>query len=135
RVAEELHINNSFYLLPMVQAVTNTEHFYLLVVSKNSAKFYKGGMFGIKEMEVEGLPLGMNDVIHFEEKDERKLFRGGGTAPGAEANFHGHGSGLADEKEYISQYLKEVDQTLWTEVLANEKAPLILSSVEYMVGY
>lgn len=135
KVKEELHVNSSFHLSPLVPYVTHTGHFYLLVFSKDACNLYKGNGYGMQKVEVEGLPLGMDDVIHFEEKDERKLFRGGGNAPGAEANFHGHGSGLADEKEYISQYLKEVDQTLWTEVLANEKAPLILSSVEYMVGY
>lgn len=135
RVKQELHVNSSFYLSPVIPYVTHASHFFLLVFSKDACNFYKGDAYGMQKMEVEGLPLGINDVIHFEEKDERKLFRGGGTAPGAEANFHGHGSGLADDKEYISQYLKEVDQTLWTEVLANEKAPLILSSVEYMVGH
>ncbi len=133
-VPEEVHIQKFFHLSPIVSVMTNNEHFFMLVFSKDSTAFYKGNGYGLEKMEVEGLPTGIDDVIRFEEKDERKLFRGGGTAPGAEANFHGHGSGLSDEKEYISQYLKEVDQTLWTEVLANERAPLILCSVEYMVG-
>src|SRR5690606_966581 len=43
-------------------------------------------------------------------------------------------NGLADEDEYILQYIKEVDQTLWTEVLANEKAPLLLAGVDAIVA-
>lgn len=132
---QELHINAAFHLSPLVPFVGHTDHFYLLVFSKNASAFYKGDAFGLQRMEVEGLPQGLNDVIHFEEKSARKLFRGGGTAtPGAGANFHGHGSGLADDREYLMHYLTEIDQTLHTEVLGNERAPLVLAAVEYMVG-
>lgn len=133
-VKEELYVNSSFYLSPLVSLLNNEDHFYLLVFSKNASCLYRGDMFGMEKIKVEGLPQGINDVIHFEEKDARKLFRSGGTAPGAYASLHGHGNGLADEKEYITQYLSEVDQTLRTEVLANERVPLVLAAVEYMVG-
>src|SRR5690606_24469621 len=119
---------------PIVPLITNRKHFYLLNFSKDSTRFYKCDAYQIQEIEVKGLPEGINDVIHFEEKSERKLFRGGGNAPGAKSNFHGHDNGLADEKEYIVQYLKEVDQTLWIEVLANGQAPLVLAAVDYMVA-
>jgi hypothetical protein len=131
---EELHINSVFHLSPLIPFLSNPDHFYLLVFSKSSSSLFKGDMFGMEHIEVEGLPQGVNDVIHFEEKDDRKLFRTGGTSPGAKASYHGHGSGLADEKEYISQYLTELDQTLHTEVLANERVPLVLAAVEYMIG-
>ncbi|WP_353182762.1 hypothetical protein [Parapedobacter lycopersici] len=134
-VKQEIHVNAAFHLSPLVSTVGSTEYFYLLVFSKNAAAFYKGDAFGLWPMHISGLPQGMNDVIHFEEKSARKLFRGGGTAtPGSGASFHGHGSGLADDREYIIQYLTEIDQTLHTEILANERAPLVLAAVEYMVG-
>lgn len=134
-IKQELYINATFYLSPLVPFLSSTDHFYLLVFSKNASTFYKGNAFGLQRMDISGLPQGINDVIHFEEKSARKLFRGGGTAtPGAGANFHGHGSGLADDREYLMHYLTEIDQTLHTEILGSEKAPLILAAVDYMVG-
>lgn len=133
-VKEELYINNSFYVSPLMPILTSNEQFYMLVFSKHVSRFYLGDAFGMQEMEVEGLPQGVDDVIHFEEKSKRQLFRGGGTAPGQPANFHGHGSGQADETEYVIQYIKELDQTLWTEVLANEHKPLILVAVDQLVA-
>ena len=133
-VKEELFINSSFYVSPLMPILTSNEQFYMLVFSKHVSHYYLGDAFGMQEMEVEGLPQGVDDVIHFEEKSKRQLFRGGGTAPGMPANFHGHGSGQADETEYIIQYLKELDQTLWTEVLANEHKPLILVAVDNLVA-
>jgi hypothetical protein len=131
-VKEEILINNSFYVSPLVPVITNDNHFYLLVFSKQYTQFYRGDSFAMEKMEVEGLPYGIDDVIHFEEKGGKQLFRMGGTAPGAGASFHGTSPGTADEKVYIARYLKEVDQTLWKEVLSTEKAPLVLAAVDYM---
>lgn len=135
-VEEELHVNKSFYLRPLVPLITSNGHFHLLAFSKNWTCFFRGDAYGMQRMEIEGLPQGMEDVIHFEEKSANQTFRGetGGPGNGSVATPHGHGSGLADDKEYISQYLKEVDQTLMTEVLANERVPLVLAAVDYMVG-
>jgi hypothetical protein len=133
-VKEELFINSSFYVSPLMPILTSNEQFYMLVFSKHVSHFYLGDAFGMQELEVEGLPQGVDDVIHFEEKDKSQLFRGGGTAPGQPANFHGHGSGLADDREYVIQYLKELDQTLWKEVLANNHKPLILAAVDNLVA-
>lgn len=131
-VTNEVFINSTFYVSPLVPLVSNDHHFFLLVFSKQFTQFYRGNPYGMEKLEVEGLPYGIDDVIHFEEKGGKELFRGGGTATGAGANFHGHSPGTADEKIYIARYLKEVDQTLWTELLATEKAPLVLAAVDYM---
>ncbi|WP_423145969.1 hypothetical protein [Rubrolithibacter danxiaensis] len=135
KVKEERILNSRFYLSPLLPLISKRHRFYLLVLSKNDAKLYEGDQFEMKKLEVEGLPDGMNDVIAFEQKDKRQLFRKGGTAPGADASYHGHGTGLAEENEYILQYFKEVDQTLWTEVLHNEHVPLLLAAVEYEIGF
>ncbi len=131
-VKEERLINNSFYVSPLVPVIANDNHFYLLVFSKQYTQFYRGNAFGMEKLEVEGLPFGIDDVIHYEEKGGKQLFRMGGTSPGAGASFHGTSPGTADEKVYVARYLKEVDQTLWKEVLSTEKAPLVLAAVDYM---
>lgn len=133
-VPEEIYINSGFQLTPLVDLYQDRPYFYLLVISKHSSAFYKGDNVSLERLEIEGLPQGVADVIHFEEKSESKLFRGSGTAPGQEGSLHGHGSGLKDDKEYVSQYLKEVDQTLMTERLANEDAPLLVAGVEYVAA-
>lgn len=139
KLREELFVNSSFYVVPLLPVMSEDEHFFLLLLSKKDANIYRGDGFSIELLEIEGLPNGMDDVIHFEEKDSRQLMRRAGGGAGRDSitgggSYHGHGSGLADEPEYISQYLKEVDQTLWTELLSNEKAPLILAGTESIIG-
>lgn len=130
-VAEKFFTGRSFYLLPLLPVLTGRQ-FFLLVFSKEGATFYLGNAFGMRKVPVKGLPYGMDDVIHFEEKTAEKTFR---RADGSvSANYHGHGPGLADEKGYITEYLKEVDDTLMKEVLGRRKLPLLLSAVDYLVS-
>jgi hypothetical protein len=131
--AQKILINNSFYLNPLVPVILSKEYFYLLVISKKQAKLYRADNFGMKYIAVKELPNGVEDVVHFEEKDDHNLFRTGSSGAGKGANFHGIGAGKPEEKENISMYLEEVDETLWKEILHDEHVPLVLAGVEYLI--
>ena len=130
---EKILINTSFYLSPLVPYMLNNEYFYLLVLSKKQAKLFRANNFGMTRIEVPELPNGVDDVVHFEEKDDQKLFRTGSSGAGQGANYHGIGGGKPDDKENISMYLEEVDETLWKEILNKENVPLLLAGVEYLL--
>jgi hypothetical protein len=130
---EEMMVNSSFMLKPLVNAMTVREYFYLLVISKKQVKFFKVDAFGINQIELPELPNGVGDVVHFEEKEDQKLFRSESGQAGKGASFHGHGAGRPDEKEHLAIYLEEVDETLWEEILSRENAPLLLAGVEYLL--
>lgn len=110
------------------------DYFFVLVLSKKSAKLFRGDVSGLHHIEISELPNGVEDVVHLEEKDDQKLYRTGSSGGGSGSNYHGMGSGTPDDKENISMYLKEVDRTLWTELLNREKAPLVLAGVDYIVA-
>ena len=129
----EVQVNSSFLLKPLVNAMTIKEYFYLLVVSKKQAKFFRADAFGMQQIQIDELPNGVEDVVHFEEKEDQKLFRSESGQAGKGAAFHGHGAGKPDEKEHLAIYLEEVDETLWEEVLNKENAPLLLAGVEYLL--
>jgi len=132
-VDPQCYINHSFYTSPLLPLLTSREHFYLLVISKRKATLYEADAFGMREIPVEGMPRGIDDVVHFEEKDDQQLFRTGSSGAGHGANYHGIGSGKPDEKANISMYMDEVDETLWKEVLSTKHIPLMLAAVEYMI--
>jgi hypothetical protein len=129
----ELLVNTSFYLTPLIPVMTSRDYFYVLVLSKKQAKLYRADAFGMQYVPVTEMPNGMEDVIHFEEKDDRKLFRTDTAGAGAGANYHGIGSGKPDEKANLATYFDEVDETIWSEVLHNENVPLLLVGVEYLI--
>ncbi|KAA2239253.1 hypothetical protein F0L74_23895 [Chitinophaga agrisoli] len=132
-VAEQCYINHSFHIGALLPLLTNKEHFYVLALSKHKATLYEADAFGMWEVPVNGMPNGMDDVVHFEEKDGKDFFRTGGAGPGQGANYHGMGAGRPDDKENISMYFDEVDETLWKEVLSTKNTPLLLAAVDYMI--
>lgn len=132
-VEQQCYINHSFYTSTLLPLLTSTGHFYLLLLSKRKATLYEADAFGMWEVPVEGMPNGIDDVVHFEEKDDQKLFRTGSSGAGHGANYHGIGSGKPDEKANISLYMDEVDETLWKEVLSTKHIPLLLAAVDYMI--
>jgi len=128
---QQMTVNTSFQLSPLMPYLTNQHYFYLLVMSKKQSKLFRADRFQMRYIPIPELPLGMDDVIHFEEKDDQKLSRTNSSGAGG-ANFHGVG-GRPDEKDNISMYLAEVDNTLWSAVLNKEKVPLVLAGVDYLI--
>jgi hypothetical protein len=130
---EELLMNSTFYLTPLIPVMISRDYFYVLVLSKKQAKLYKADEFGIQHIPVPELPNGVDDVVHLEEKEDKKLFRTDTSGAGSGANYHGMGAGKPDEKANIAMYFDEVDETLWKDVLHDENVPLLLAGVEYLI--
>ena len=129
---EDLVIESSFYVTPLVPLFTSNEEFYVVVISKKQVKLFRGDAFGMEFIPVSGLPNGMDDA-QTPDKDEETTFRlseGGGGA----ASYHGHGGGNnVDDKALIATYLESADDVLWKEVLHDKTAPLLVAGVEYMI--
>jgi hypothetical protein len=130
---EEMLINSSFYLTPLIPVMTSRDYFYVLVLSKKQAKLYRADGFGMQYIPVPEMPNGVDDVVHFEEKDDQDLYRTDTSGAGAGAVFHGTGTGRPDDKTNIAMYFDEVDETLWKAVLNHENVPLLLAGVEYLI--
>lgn len=130
---DEMLINSSFFLTPLIPVITSKDHFYVLVLSKKQAKFYRADAFGIQFIDVPGMPRGVEDVVHFEQKDDIDLFRTDTSGAGAGASYHGMGTGRPDHKTNLAMYFDEVDETLWKEILNRENVPLLLAGVEYLI--
>lgn len=131
-VDEKLYIDDHFWLLPLAPLLNNVNNdFYLLSFSKHHAQLFRGNEFEMHPVEVPGMPYGIEDVVHFE-KGREQLFRTGSSGAGGGANYHGMNAN-ADHKTNIAQYLDEVDDTLWKEVLSTENKPLMLAAVDYLI--
>ncbi|HEY9007214.1 baeRF7 domain-containing protein [Ohtaekwangia sp.] len=130
---EALLMGPSFFLHPLIPLITAREYFYLLVISKKQSKIFRVDQFNIQHIPVPELPRGIDDVVHFEEKDDQNLWRTGSSGAGGGANYHGVGAGKPDEKENIALYLEEVDETLWENLLNKENVPLLLAGVDYLL--
>lgn len=130
-VQAEVMVNDHFLLTPLIPSIGSMQNFWLLLLSRSKATLFHGDQYGMEHIDVPGLPQGIDDVVHFEERDETGVVRAGGGGKGT-VNYHGIGGGRPDDNKDLAQYFMEVSKTLEKEVLANEHAPLIIAGVEYL---
>ena len=130
---EELMVNHSFTIAPLVPVMLSKEYFYVLVISKKRVKLFRADAFGMQYIAVPGLPNGLEDTIP-DDRDDETTFRTGGRGGNGGANFHGIGGGNHnDDKVYVANYLEAADDVIWKQVLHNETVPLLLAGVEYLI--
>ena len=133
---DELVIEPTFYVTPLVPVMISKEYFYLLVVSKQSAKLFKADAYGMQIVPVK-LPQSVDEVKRKSGLDA-STFRSGSNGPQAgrqsqEGAYHGTGGGTPDGKEDLLTYFEAVDDILWEKVFNRENAPLLLAGVEYEI--
>jgi hypothetical protein len=133
---EELVIEPSFFVTPLIPVMASSEYFYLLVISKQCAKLFKADAWGMQRVAVE-LPQSIEEVKRVSGNDATtfRTSESGRRAPAASqvGSFHGAGGGNPDGKDNMLVYFEAVDDILWDKVLHNENAPLLLAAVEYEI--
>lgn len=139
-VDEFVLVSDRFHLKPLMPLLTTGEgKFYVLALSQKQVRFFKASRYGIEEVEVEGLPTSLDEALQYDETAKEGQFRistsKGGTSNAAQqaGEFHGQGSPDRDEHQKdILQFFYLVDKALH-EVLRNQKAPLVMAGVEYLM--
>jgi hypothetical protein len=109
-------VHTSFILMPLVPMLMEGESYFLLVLSKHAAQLYQGYKFEMVRIDIPEMPRGIEDVVHFEEKDN--------VEPGKMAE---------KEKANITQYFQEVNRTLKARILGKANLPLLLAGVDYLL--
>lgn len=131
------HISVAYrpYIKPLVPLLTSIGKFYILTLSLHQIKLYEATRQGIEERLLKNSPKSIRDLLQYEEVQEQiqSHTTPKGKSAGNSAIFHGHGN-IADKtkhKKDIVEFLNAVDKGL-TELLSNEKYPLILAGVDYI---
>jgi hypothetical protein len=125
-------VSNRFHIKPLLPLFTDDGTFYLLAISLGSVRLFRGARDDIRQVQVDDLPKDMAEALRYDDPERRlqhqTLSHANGGSP---AIFHGHGVTEEDEKVNILRYFQIVDKVLRGE-LAQENAPLVLASVEYL---
>ena len=130
---ELLVVADRFYLKPLLPLFTDDGHFFILAISQSDIRLLEATRYSVDELEVEGAPKGLADVLRDSGVEPQLQFhtRASGGPDGRPAAFHGHG-GLTDgAKDRIRRYFRLVDRSVW-DLLRQERAPLVLAGVEYL---
>ena len=125
---ELCEVGERFVLTPLMAQLQRDLPYFVLSLSKNAVRLFRGSRRGLVPMDAPDLPGDIHEALgeelHIRHRDNHAIQRGN-----AQTKFHGHG-GAKDATRYSTErFLRAVDAGLW-ETLKDEDAPLILASVE-----
>ena len=127
-------VANRFSILPLLPLLSGNGRFFILALSQNAVRLLQGTHHSVSEVDLRGVPRNLAEALLTHEAKEPFSFYGRRAGEGAGSGsgiFHGHGVGIDDPKDELLHYFQKIDRGLHP-FLREEKAPLVLASVEYL---
>lgn len=138
-VKDQVIVASHFFLKPLLPFLTNDERFYLLALSQHEVRLLEGTRFHIHEIALpELVPVSLSAALNYDQTENIVQSHSGASEVSAGARgqrsviFHGQGPGITDTKKNLLRYFQQIDHGLH-ELLRNEKAPLVLAGVAYLL--
>jgi hypothetical protein len=128
----DILVNSAFNVKPLLPLFTGNEYFYLLVISKKQAKLFRADAFGMEHVNVPGLSE-LDSGSDHEGEDPTAPTGLRGEKDAVDATAFGATIKGDQKKKRLANYLEEVDDVIWKEVLHDKTAPLMLAGVEYLI--
>ncbi|MBD1917389.1 MULTISPECIES: hypothetical protein [Cyanophyceae] len=129
-------VSDRFHLKPLIPLLSGDDRFYILTLGQRDVRLLEGNRYGMtREIEIEGLPKGMDEALKRDEtaKDEQRRQGGGaGRAALQAGSYHGQGGERENIKEDLLQYFLVVDKALHN-FFRNRRSPLVLAGVSYLL--
>ena len=137
RFEELVLVGNRFHLKPLMPLLSDNGTFYLLALSQNQTKLYRGDKFSFEEIDLDTVPQSLAEALRFDEPEKQHQYHTASDTPGSPATgrpaiFHGHGVGTDDEKENILRYFQQIDRGLRDYLAEDDPRPLLLAGVEFL---
>jgi hypothetical protein len=125
-------VASRFYITPLLPLQPENPHVYILALSQNAVKLFRGTQYGVSEIPLEGAPESLAEALRYDEPEKQLQVRSFGEKEDHSEVFHGHGAGQDDTNTHIFQYFRQVNTAVQT-ILRDEKAPLLIAAVEYLL--
>jgi hypothetical protein len=129
---EAAHVGRRFIVRPLLSLLDDAGRFWLLSLSQNSVRLFRGDAGGVVPVEVEALPRDMTSALNLDVSITGDQVHSSTNEPlGKQAAvFHGQGGAVDTRKEELHEYFRVIDAALH-DTLQAEPAPLLVACVEY----
>lgn len=134
---ERVVVGNRFYLRPLVPLLSGDGVFFLLALSQQHVRLWRGSRYRIDEVTLETVPQSMAEATQYDQVERVRAghsIASSGTGRGRRPMaFHGQGTASDQRlvKESLHQFLQQVEGGV-TALLADQQAPLVLAGVDYL---
>ena len=125
-------VTDRFVVTPLLATLEQADRFFVLAISQNRVRFFRGGRERLVDVPVPDLPASRADALWYEHH-ERQLNVHGGTHQGVDqitGTVHGSPSDRDLRKQQLLRFFRIVDDAL-AIVLHDETAPLLVAGVDY----
>ncbi|MGH8593100.1 MAG: hypothetical protein ACREV3_04395 [Gammaproteobacteria bacterium] len=133
RFEELAVVEHRFHLKPLFPLISGDGTFYLLALSQNEVRLFKGSRYHINELGLgDDVPRSLADALgHDLTEDELQFHTGGGDV--SSPTYHAQGAGKDDVKSEIRKFFALLDEGLKKSLGHSSKAPLVLAGVDYLL--
>jgi hypothetical protein len=126
--ADLVVVAGQFHLRPMLPLITVHEKFWLLALSQNTVRLFRGTDVTIDEIDTGDTPSNMAEALAHEDLEKTRQIRS--TGPNGRGQSFGHASGGEDDKAALERYFRAVDHGL-AGLSLDPAMPLVLAGVSY----
>ncbi|WP_437920057.1 baeRF6 domain-containing protein [Sphingobacterium sp. LRF_L2] len=119
------YIDDTFYIVPLLELVDNDHPFHLLAIGKNHVRFFSGNRFTLEEVDLEGkMPTTMKQALGNDLTDNHLHAAASGSA-----TIHGYME-ISDEKETDNiRFFRRIDREIAENFTKDDKRPLLLAAL------
>lgn len=123
------YVADHFYLFPLLPLFHNNGIYYLLELSRDYVKLYKGSRNNFRDIPIKKIiPKQLEEVVGFDFEQKMLQYRRGHMMYPA-GSFHGQGEGKEDEKKELLSFFRKINRGV-TKMISDKKAPLILACAD-----
>jgi hypothetical protein len=133
-VPESVRVNGRYHMRPLLPFVDLRGDYWLLFISQNSVRLYKGTREGLAQVPAASLPSSLGEALRWDDFEKTSLqyhVNAVGT-PGGRGMPVYHGNKEPDVKNELARFFRQIDRAL-TERLTGTDAPLVLAGVDYLI--
>lgn len=133
QVEPQTIVGQQFYIKPLLPLINNDGRFIVLALSQKTIRLLTGTRFSVDEIDLEGMPKGLAEVLYYDQPAEYLQHHTGARADTGQGGIH-HGQEAEGpgNKDVIRRYFQRIDEQL-SDYLSDEDAPLVLAGVDYLL--
>jgi hypothetical protein len=124
RFGERLIEGTRYYVRPLIESAAAHERFLLLAISQGDVRLHRVDGERMTEVQVDGLPGALTDVVGHEVEQQALQHHTAGRAI-----FHAQGKGHDDRGAELVRFLQAIDQAI-NEDQGLRDEPLMIAAVE-----
>ncbi|MBS0209522.1 MAG: hypothetical protein JSS27_11280 [Planctomycetes bacterium] len=132
-VVETVAVGHRVCIKPVLPLLTDNHAYFVLAVSQNGVRLYRGDRWQLERLAVDTLPVGLTQALNYQPPQGmvQVLGASGGGRGDQGTMYHGQGGEVDRHKDELRTWFRMINGALH-DYLGSERAPLLFAGVQYL---